>query len=373
MQKLRRALRAWRAIRRFPEVTRKGVATAFKITPAIRRVRNFGYNPGNLRMFKYMPARRLADPALVVVLHGSGQTATSYAYGAGWMTLADRCGFGLLLPQQKRSNNPHRSFNWFLPRDARRGRGEAASIAQMIKKMADELRVGPDRVFITGLSAGGAMTSVMLACYPELFAAGAIIAGLPYGAASNLQEAFRSMLHCPSRSADEWGAELHAAADWYAGPWPRLSVWHGDADKIVNPSNSREILKQWTNVHGFSLRPTLHEIVGGHPREVWLDDDRVELIESYTIRGMAHGAPIAAGSEYGFGGPFLFDVGISSSFLIAKFFGLTSRHYIASDKQRASIRRPNILQRGTKFPGRILRRIDIATAFRRIARPKARR
>src|SRR3974377_100727 len=111
MQKLRAALRAWRAIRRLPEVTRKGVATAFKITPTIRRVGNFGYNPGNLRMFKYMPARGLADPALVVVLHGSGQTATSYAYGAGGMTLADRSGFGLLFPQQERSTKPHASLN----------------------------------------------------------------------------------------------------------------------------------------------------------------------------------------------------------------------------------------------------------------------
>jgi feruloyl esterase len=95
------------------------------------------------------------------------------------------------------------------------------------------------------------MTSVMLACYPEVFAGGAIIAGLPYGAASNVQQAFESMFQSPSRSAREWGDLVRAAAP-YGGPWPRISVWHGTADKIVVPSNAREILKQWTDVHGLS-------------------------------------------------------------------------------------------------------------------------
>jgi poly(hydroxyalkanoate) depolymerase family esterase len=283
-------------------------------------------NPGNLRMWTYMPSEMADDRALVIVLHGCGQTAAGYNHGAGWSTLAERYGFALLLPEQQRSNNPNGCFNWFEPDDTRRGGGEAASIQAMVEKMVHENGIDPRRVFITGLSAGGAMTSVMLACYPELFAGGAIIAGLPYGAAANVQQAFQSMFQSPSRPAREWGDLIRRAAPHHQGPWPRVSVWHGNADRTVIPPNAREILKQWTDVHGVSLTPSLESVVDGYPREVWLDRAGAELIESYSITHMAHGTPLATGDaefECGASGPFLLEVGISSSFHIAKFFGLT--------------------------------------------------
>jgi poly(3-hydroxybutyrate) depolymerase len=196
----------------------------------------------------------------------------------------------------------------------------------MIETMVREKHIDPRRIFVTGLSAGGAMTSVMLACYPEIFAAGAIIAGLPYGAASNVQQAFQGMLQCPSRPAKDWGDLLRTAAPQHKGPWPRVSVWHGNADKTVIPSNAREIIKQWTDVHGLSAVPSKEDTVDDYPRQVWLNEDGEEAVESYTITHMAHGTPLATGDadfECGAAGPFLLEVGISSSFHIAKFFGLT--------------------------------------------------
>jgi poly(hydroxyalkanoate) depolymerase family esterase len=291
----------------------------------LQLVPEFGSNPGNLRMFTYLPPQHAANPPLVVVLHGCTQTAAGYDYGAGWSTLADRYGFALLLPEQHRSNNPNGCFNWFVPDDSRRGRGEALSIRQMIETFVMDKKIDRDRVFITGLSAGGAMTSVMLACYPEVFAGGAIIAGLPYGAASNVQQAFESMFQSPSRSAREWGDLVRAAAP-YGGPWPRISVWHGTVDKIVVPSNAREILKQWTDVHGLPGMPSREANVAGYPRQVWLNDAGEELIESFAIN-IGHGTPLATGSadgECGVAGPFLLDAGISSSYHIANFFRLTN-------------------------------------------------
>jgi poly(hydroxyalkanoate) depolymerase family esterase len=291
----------------------------------LQLVPEFGSNPGNLRMFTYLPPQHAANPPLVVVLHGCTQTAAGYDYGAGWSTLADRYGFALLLPEQQRSNNPNGCFNWFVPDDSRRGRGEALSIRQMIETFVMDKKIDRDRVFITGLSAGGAMTSVMLACYPEVFAGGAIIAGLPYGAASNVQQAFESMFQSPSRSAREWGDLVRAAAP-YGGPWPRISVWHGTVDKIVVPSNAREILKQWTDVHGLPGMPSREANVAGYPRQVWLNDAGEELIESFAIN-IGHGTPLATGSadgECGVAGPFLLDAGISSSYHIANFFRLTN-------------------------------------------------
>ncbi len=314
---------------------RIGQATAQGTPPVsthLEEITGFGTNPGNLRMFRYLPARLAPNSALVVVLHGCTQTAAGYDLGAGWSTLADRFGFALLMPEQQRSNNPNGCFNWFQPGDAARGRGEALSIRQMIEKMIDT-GVDRRRVFVTGLSAGGAMTSVMLACYPEVFAGGAIIAGLPYGAAANVQQAFESMFQCPTRSAREWG-DLVRAASPHVGPWPRVSIWHGSADKTVIPGNALEILKQWTDIHGLPLTPSVEHRVDGYPRQAWVDEAGAEPIETYTITQMGHGTPLATGvsdDKCGASGPFLLEVGISSSYHIAKFFGLADLRDIAPD------------------------------------------
>jgi poly(hydroxyalkanoate) depolymerase family esterase len=313
----------WERLRTMDGLGQFGTAA---LDSPLKEMHSAGPNPGNLRMFAYVPDDLADNPALVVVLHGCTQTASGYDYGAGWSTLADRYGFALLVPEQQRSNNPNGCFNWFLPEDTQRGRGEAASTRDMVETMVREKGIDPRRVFITGLSAGGAMTSVMLACYPEVFAGGAIVAGLPYGAASNVQQAFESMLQCPSRPAREWGGLVRGAAH-HDGPWPRVSVWHGSADKTVIPSNAREILKQWTDVHGVQIAPSGQETVDGYPRQVWVSAAGEEVIESYTIPQMPHGTPLATGKadfECGAAGPFLLDVGISSSFHIAKFFGLTT-------------------------------------------------
>ena len=290
----------------------------------LREVFGFGSNPGNLRMFGYRPPTLADNPALVVVLHGCTQTAAGYDLGAGWSTLADRYGFALLLPEQQRSNNPNGCFNWFQPEHSRRNQGEPLSIRQMIEKSVVDHGIDRRRVFVTGLSAGGAMTSNMLACYPEVFAGGAIVAGLPYGAATNVQQAYESMFQSPSRSGREWG-DLVRKASSHRGPWPRVSVWHGNADTTVIPSNAIEILKQWTEVHGLPLSPSVKTRVDGFPREVWINEAGDELIEAYTINDMAHGTPLATGEAEGAcgaPGPFLLPVGISSSYHIAKFFGI---------------------------------------------------
>jgi len=165
----------------------------------LTEINDFGSNPGALRMFSFVPEHLSPSPALVVVLHGCGQTAAGYDLGTGWSTLAERYGFALLMPEQQASNNANTCFNWFNPEDISRDGGEAGSIRQMIARMASDHNIDSRRIYVTGLSAGGAMTSVMLATYPELFAGGAVIAGLPYGIASNVREALSGMMQSPSR------------------------------------------------------------------------------------------------------------------------------------------------------------------------------
>jgi poly(hydroxyalkanoate) depolymerase family esterase len=286
---------------------------------------DFGSNPGGIKMFSFVPGNLQQPPALVVVLHGCGQTAAGYDLGAGWSTLAKHYGFALLMPEQQSSNNANTCFNWFNPEDITRDSGEAGSIRQMIARMVDDVGIDPHRIFVTGLSAGGAMTSVMLATYPEIFAAGAIIAGLPFGVATNVREALSGMFQSPARPAAELGDLVRNASD-HKGPWPKLSVWHGSADRTVNPANADEIVKQWLDVHQLPAAPMSEADVDGYPRQVWWNADGETIVESYTITDMAHGTPVGIADNderYGAQGAFLIEAGISSSYHIANFFGLT--------------------------------------------------
>nr|VFK28254.1 MAG: esterase, PHB depolymerase family [Candidatus Kentron sp. MB]VFK32550.1 MAG: esterase, PHB depolymerase family [Candidatus Kentron sp. MB]VFK75974.1 MAG: esterase, PHB depolymerase family [Candidatus Kentron sp. MB] len=290
----------------------------------LKEVTEFGSNPGNLRMFTYVPDNLPTAAPLVVALHGCTQTAAAYDEGTGWSQLADRFGFSLVFPQQHWSNNPLRCFNWFRSEDTTRDSGESLSIRQMVETLIRDHGLDKRRVYVTGLSSGAAMTSVMLATYPDLFAGGAIVAGVPYGAAQGLQEAFESMFSGRSLSDREWGDRVRSASA-HRGPWPRVSVWHGDADNAVKPGNAEEIIKQWRDVHGLSSVPTLEEQRNGYPYRAWRDPRGESVLESYTITGMSHGQPLdTRAGEYACGtaAPFFNDVGISSTYRIAQFWGL---------------------------------------------------
>jgi poly(hydroxyalkanoate) depolymerase family esterase len=288
-------------------------------------LKDFGSNPGELNGWTYLPRGLQAGAPLVVILHGCTQTAAGYDHGAGWSALADRYGFALLFPEQTRGNNANLCFNWFQLDDTRRGSGEALSIAQMIETVAREHAIDRSRVFITGLSAGGAMTAAMLAAYPALFAGGAIIAGLPSGVAASVPEAFDRMRGHGLPDARELQRLLRQASD-HPGPWPSLSLWHGGADATVAIANMDAIIDQWRAVHGIEERDGSRQFVDGHVRQAWRDKTGREVIEAYTIAGMAHGTPLAAADGgYGASGPFMLEAGISSTLRIAQFWGIAGQ------------------------------------------------
>lgn len=284
---------------------------------------SFGTDPGSLSADIYIPKNFPKNGSLVVVLHGSTQSADSYNIGSGWSALADECGIALLFPGQRRTNNALGSFNWFESGDIHRGRGEALSIYQMVKQVVNDHTVDPSRIFITGMSSGGAMTTVMLATYPEVFAGGAIIAGLPYRSADTLMQAFFRMKGYGGPSDRKLDALVRGASK-FDGPWPTISVWHGTSDVTVDSSNAGSIVRQWQNIHKVEGPPTRVETVDGFPRRVWCDAGGREVIEEYIIEGMGHGTPISAGGDEGLGreGKYMLEVGISSTYHIADFWGL---------------------------------------------------
>jgi poly(hydroxyalkanoate) depolymerase family esterase len=287
----------------------------------LREVTGFGSNPGQLRMFMHLPAKLPARPPLLVGLHGCTQSATVYDAGSGWSTLADQAGFVALFPEQQQSNNPHRCFNWFVGEDTRRGSGEVLSIRQMIDHAIKAHDVDRDRIFVTGLSAGGAMASSLLAAYPELFAGGAIVAGLPHGSAGNLAEALDAMSKGRERSARQWG-EIVRSSSAHRGPWPRLSIWHGTQDTIVRPVNAAASVMQWVDLHGVSAAPSSDHTSGNHHVKKWRNKNGETVIEAHAIAGMGHGVPLALRGKdrCGAAGPFHFDVGVPSSRRILSFF-----------------------------------------------------
>jgi poly(hydroxyalkanoate) depolymerase family esterase len=252
----------------------------------------FGDNPGRLRMRAYVPPAAAGKP-LVVLLHGCGQDAAGFAHDSGWTELADRLAFPLILPEQAEANNAGRCFQWFHPSNTARGAGEAGSIAEMTQAAISRFNSDPQRVFVVGLSAGAAMAVALLAAYPDLFAAGASVAGLPVGAArSGMQAIMRMASAGPNQSPEAWAAQVRAAAPaGFAGPWPRLSIWQGQADMTVAPENATLLATQWCALHGLNPAPSAVRVHDGVQHRQWADR-RQPLVELWSLPHLTHAWPV---------------------------------------------------------------------------------
>ncbi|GAA1911587.1 PHB depolymerase family esterase [Streptomyces durmitorensis] len=302
-------------------------AQAAPTSVALEKVGNFGANPGSLNMYVYRPTSLAAEPAVVVALHGCGQSAQLYADNAGLVKFADQHGFLLVFPEQTSANNSSKCFNWFQPGDTRRGQGEAASIRQMVAHAGSAYGADPERAYVTGLSAGGAMTSVMLATYPDVFKAGAVVAGLPYACADDVLSAYSCMSPGVDRTPSAWAQEVRDAHPGYGGPWPRVAIWQGDNDPTVAKRNADELRDQWTAVHGLDQSPDRTSAIGPNStrREQYLGTAGSVAVEVDRVPSIAHGTPVDPGTgaqECGATGTANFIDSICSSYWITGFFGL---------------------------------------------------
>jgi poly(hydroxyalkanoate) depolymerase family esterase len=246
---------------------------------------------------------------LVVALHGCTQTPASFSAGSLLNAAADRHGFVVAYPEQRREDNPQCCWNWFTGAHQGRGAGEPAAIAAATRALVADgagPTIDPGRVFVAGMSAGGAMAAVMAATYPDLFAAVAIHSGVAYGCARSLPAATAAMRNGASDPA-ALGRTAFAAMGAHARPVPALVI-HGTADQIVCPVNGEHVARQWVEANrlaagdadGISTAPVaVSEPAGPHgraaTRRAWTDRDGRALVEHLVVEGLGHawsgGAP----------------------------------------------------------------------------------
>lgn len=213
---------------------------------------------------------------LVVMLHGCTQNPDDFATGTAMNDLAQAQGFYVLYPAQTQQANPQRCWNWFKHSHQQRGRGEPALLAGMTRQVMDQQRVDPARVYVAGLSAGGAMAAILGDTYPDLYAAVGVHSGLAAGAASDLPSALQAM--------QGKGGRGKASAQHV----PTI-VFHGDADATVHPRNGEQVAAASSaGAGGPDEQP--HEPKGKRrsTRRVHRDAGGKVLAEHWVVHGAAH-------------------------------------------------------------------------------------
>lgn len=297
------------------------VFTTISSRAQITEITSFGTNPGNLKMFLFEPSVPKTNAEVVLVMHGCLQEASDFANETGWNVLAEEFGFYVIYAEQKPINNPSRCFNWFRATDQIRNSGESQSLMEMIEYVHNTYSTDPNKSFVCGLSAGGSMTSVMMACYPDKIVKGGIWAGVPY-------------LYKPpggmSLSAFQWGDSVRSAYPGYTGTFPKLFVCQGTIDNIVDPVNENDLMLQWTNVNNADSIPdlTTSNFQGNTSvtEKIYLNNGLTDtVVITYTINGMGHGIAVDPGTGATQGGQTsggAYDVNFYSTYWMACFFDL---------------------------------------------------
>jgi poly(hydroxyalkanoate) depolymerase family esterase len=258
------------------------------------QVNNFGSNPGNDSMHVYVPDNAQAQPAIVVAMHPCGGSGPGFYQSSQFASLADQYGFVVIYPS---STDKIGCFDNFSDASKRRGGGtDAESIISMVNYVKQQYNGDPSRVYATGSSSGGMMTNAITALYPDVFAAGAAFMGVPFACFPNEADYLAGNSVCANgnnnKTPQQWGDLARAAYPGYTGPYPRMQLWHGTADPIVNFRNLQMAVDQWTNLHGLSQTPTSTDTPqNGWTRRRFADQAGTVQVEAISVANAGHALP----------------------------------------------------------------------------------
>lgn len=223
---------------------------------------------------------------LLVALHGAGQTPDDFAAGTDFDALAQRRGAYVLYPEQTRSRNSMRAWNWFLPEHQRRAAGEPAAILALVDEMCARYPIDRSRVFVAGLSAGGAMAAILAEQAPDIFSGAGVVAGVALHASHDVKTAFAAM-HGEATVDDIANVLEYGASDAGAYANVRVSIWTGGEDKLVDPDNARVLARQFHRLLGLSGPPAIEH--GDDARVTrWRDRRGRVRIELWQVARMGH-------------------------------------------------------------------------------------
>jgi poly(hydroxyalkanoate) depolymerase family esterase len=248
-------------------------------------------NFAGMRSYRlYIPSAYKGQPLpLIVMLHGCKQGPEDFAIGTRMNFLAEEFGCFVAYPGQAKSANSLGCWNWFNPRHQHRGRGEPSLIAGITRAVIDQYMIDKSRVYVAGLSAGGAATAVLAATYPDLYAAAGIHSGLARGAARNMPSAFSAMRGGRAVISD---MPLLTPGPEGARRFVPAIIFHGDEDDTVHPRNAEQLLEQLLPGDGKPARPTTKRgrAAGGRrfSRDRYLDHRGETVLEAWTIHGSGH-------------------------------------------------------------------------------------
>ena len=224
---------------------------------------------------------------LLVMLHGCAQNPDDFALGTGMNDLAEEHGFIVAYPRQPSSANQSACWNWFNPADQSRGVGEPSIIAGITRSIVAEFNIDEGRVYVAGLSAGGAMAAIMGAAYPELYAATGVHSGPAYGSATDVVSAFAAMRGSPNlRKPAKRGGQRETASGKL-----RTIVFHGASDRTVHPSNAEAIFAEARGALGVWAQVTQYDGAArgrAYTRKVIADPDGAPYAEYWEIEGLGH-------------------------------------------------------------------------------------
>ena len=248
-------------------------------------------NAAGMREYRlYVPASHAARGLpVIVMLHGCKQGPDDFAAGTRMNALAEEHGFIVVYPHQAANANNSKCWNWFDAKHQQRDRGEPSLIAGITREVLASCEGDAHRVYIAGLSAGGAMAAVMAATYPELYAAVGIHSGLAYASAHDVPSAFAAM-----RGSKR--AKRKTRGDRRARAVPTI-VFHGDSDDTVHPKNGEEVISQVSSAaagEAAETPKTERVVEHGHAngraytRTTYVDNQKKRVIEQWLVHGGAH-------------------------------------------------------------------------------------